>query len=171
MLSPRYLAEHLILPRYLREQGGAAALNAIDGRDADFFIPVWAEAGFRFTPRMVHTANQDFRVGVITLPQPREDTEGYLAAIVGRVSDPSEWGYFVLESSTSLDGTPRTVVGEWSGSKHANFGSGPPFTGNIEDDVVAFIEAVLVICLRRGSAAPASEEQVARPEGFEPPTY
>jgi len=152
VISPRYLAEHLILPRFLRERGGAAALDAIHERDADFFIPVWAEAGFRFTPRMVHTTNQGYRLGLITLPAPREDTEAYFAAIVGSESIPLDWGYFVLESSTSIDGTPRTVIGEWSDGRHMNFGSGPAFTGNLEDDAVAFIESVLEICLRRGSA-------------------
>ncbi|HEX5015397.1 MAG TPA: hypothetical protein VFV72_14715 [Candidatus Limnocylindrales bacterium] len=152
MISPRYLAEHLILPRFLREQGGVMALDAIKERNADFFIPVWMEAGFQFTPRMVHTANQGYRLGLITLPAPREDTEAYFAAIVGNESNPLDWGYFVLESSTSIDGSARTVIGEWSDGRHLNFGSGPPFTGALEDDAVAFIEAVLEICLRRGSA-------------------
>jgi hypothetical protein len=147
MFSPRYLAEHLLLPRHLREKGGAAALDAIARRDEWFFVPVWMEAGFRFTPQMVHVVREDFRVGVISLPRPREDTEAFLAAIVGRLSDPAWWRYFLLESGVSVvDGSPITAIGEWAGGTHRNFGSGPPFTGNAEDDIASFVERVLEIC-------------------------
>ena len=161
MISPRYLAEHLILPRYLREQGAVAALDAIQARNPEFFTPIWMEAGFQFTPRMVHTANQGYRLGLITLPAPRDDTEAYFAAIVGNEANPLDWGYFVLESSTAIDGSARTVIGEWADGQHLNFGSGPAFTGNLEDDAVAFIENVLEICMRRGSAGHVQDPNVS----------
>lgn len=170
MISPRYLAEHLIMPRYLRDQGAVTALDAIRDRNPDFFIPVWMEAGFQFTPRMVHTGAQGYRVGLITLPAPRDDTEGYFAAIVGSEANPLDWGYFVLESSTSIDGSARTVIGEWADGRHLNFGSGPAFTGNLEDDAVAFIERVLEICLQRGSAGYVEGPREASPQASESPS-
>jgi hypothetical protein len=170
VISPRYLAEHLIMPRYLREQGPAAALDAIRDRNPDFFIPVWMEAGFQFTPRMVHTGAQGYRLGLITLPAPRDDTEGYFAAIVGNEANPLDWGYFVLESSTSIDGSTRTVIGEWADGRHLNFGSGPAFTGSLEDDAVAFIESVLEICLKRGSAGYVEGPSDASKQASESPS-
>lgn len=141
MSSPRYLAAHLLLPRLLREKG-AAALEAIEKSDADFFIPVWAEAGFRFTTRLMYLPRGDLRIGVLTLPMPRESTEAYLAAIAGRTSDASLLRYFLWEKSED----PATVIGEWAGSAHRNYGAGPPFTGNLAGDCAKFIDRVAELC-------------------------
>ena len=147
MSSPRYLAEHLIMPRYLREKGAAAALDAVERNDADFFIPVWMEAGFRFSPRFFYQLGEGARIGVLTLPMPREPTEAWLAAIVGAASDPAALRYFLWEKSESvLDDRPRTVLSEWSGSSHLNYGAGPPFTGNLANDCAVFIARVVQIC-------------------------
>jgi hypothetical protein len=147
MSSPRYLAEHLIMPRYLREKGAAAALDAVERNDADFFIPVWMEAGFRFSPRFFYQAAEDVRIAVLTLPMPREPTEAWLAAIAGHASDPGYLRYFLWEKSESLlDDRPGTVLSEWSGSSHLNYGAGPPFTGNLASDCAAFMARVVQIC-------------------------
>lgn len=68
MGSPRYLAEHMLMPRFLREQGAPAVLDAIERNDADFFIPVWMDAGFRFTPKLVYRTRGELLLGVLTLP-------------------------------------------------------------------------------------------------------
>jgi len=130
--SPRYLAEHLVMPRFLREQGATAVLDAIERNQADFFLPVWAEAGFRFTPRLMALARGELRIGVLTLPTPREATEAYLAAIVGKAPDPGVLRYFLWEKSESvLDAKPHTMLSEWAGGAHRNYGEGPPFTGDL----------------------------------------
>ncbi|HEX5611715.1 MAG TPA: hypothetical protein VFX67_03625 [Burkholderiales bacterium] len=141
MSSPRYLAAHLLMPRLLREKG-AAALEAIERNDADFFVPVWAEAGFRFTPRLMYLPRDDLRIGVLTLPMPRESTEAYLAAIVGTASDASLPRYFLWEKGEDAG----TVIGEWAGSAHRNYGAGPPFTGNLAGDCAKFIDRVAELC-------------------------
>ena len=146
MSSPRYLAEHMLMPRFLREKGAGAALDAIERNDADFFIPVWMEAGFRFTPRFFYRSVDDLRVGAMTLPMPRQPTEAWLAAIVGSTSDPGYLRYLLWEQSDSLEGRPRTVISEWSGSGHLNYGYGPPITGNLGNDCAAFLARVVQIC-------------------------
>lgn len=146
MSSPRYLAEHLIMPRFLREKGAGAALDAIERNDADFFIPVWMEAGFRFTPRFSYQAVEGLRVGAMTLPMPRESTEAWLAAIVGAAPDAAYLRYFLWEQSDSSDGSPRTVLSEWSGSGHLNYGDGPPFTRDLANDCAALVARVVQIC-------------------------
>jgi hypothetical protein len=146
MSSPRYLAEHMLMPRFLREKGAGAALDAIERNDADFFIPVWMEAGFRFTPRFFYRTVEDLKVGAMTLPRPRQPTEAWLAAIVGRASDPNDLRYLLWEQSDSVDNRPRTVISEWSGTSHLNYGDGPPFTGDLANDCAAFLARVAQIC-------------------------
>ena len=148
MSSPRYLAAHLILPRFVREKGCGAVLDAIERNDADFFIPVWMEAGFRFTPRFLHQAASGLRLGVLTLPMPRQQTEAWFAAIVSSASDAAYLRYFLWEQGESLDDKPRTVVAEWSGKGHLNYGEGPPFTGDLAGDRAAFVARVIQICAK-----------------------
>ena len=146
MSSPRYIVAHMLLPAFLREQGASAVLDAIERGDDAFFIPVWTRAGMRFSPRFFHVIHGDFRAGVMTLPMPREMTEAYLVAVVGKRSDPAFLRYFLWESGDSADQGQRTVIGEWSGAAHSNYGSGPPFTGDLANDRAAFIERVVQVC-------------------------
>lgn len=146
MSSPRYFAAHLVLPRFVREKGAGVVLDAIERNDADFFIPVWMEAGFRFTPRFLYQATGAFRVGVLTLPMPRQPTEAWFAAIVASAPNPACLRYFLWEQGESLEDKPRTVVAEWSGTGHLNYGDGPPFTGDLAGDRGAFVARVIQIC-------------------------
>ena len=147
MSSPRYIAAHLILPRFVREKGAGAVLDAIERNDADFFIPVWMEAGFRFTPRLLHQLADSLRIGVLTLPMPREPTEAWFAAVVGRPSDLAYLRYFLWDKGESAsDNRPYTEVSEWAGTQHRNFGAGPPFTGDLAGDRAAFVARVAEIC-------------------------
>jgi hypothetical protein len=137
----------MLMPAFLREQGAAAALNAIECGDDAFFIPVWMRAGIRFAPRFFHATHGEFRVGVLTLPMPREMTEAYLAAVIGKRGDPAFLRYFLWESSDSAsDQGSGTVIGEWAEARHSNYGPGPPFTGDLVNDRAAFIERVLMVC-------------------------
>ena len=78
---------------------------------------------------------------------PRQPTEAWLAAIVGSASDPAYLRYLLWERSESLlDERPGTVIGEWAGSIHRNYGDGPQFTGNLADDCAAFLARVVQIC-------------------------
>lgn len=134
------------MPRFVHEQGAVAVLDAIERNDADFFIPVWMQAGFRFSPRLFHQVADGRRTGVLTLPMPREPTEAWLAAIVGSPSDPAYLRYFLWESGETTGGPPLTVIGEWAGSTHRNYGAGPPFTRGLTTDCAAFIARVVQIC-------------------------
>lgn len=121
----------------------------MERNDPDFFIPVWMEAGFRFTPRFFTKQAGPFRVGVMTFPMPREQTEGWLGAIIGRSDAPPWFRYFVWEKSVNImSGADSTVIGEWRASTHMNHGPGPAFTGQLPDDVWTFVDAVLAKCAR-----------------------
>jgi hypothetical protein len=147
MSSPRYLAAHLILPAFLREQGAPALLAAIERADADFFVPVWMQAGFRFSPRFIHRAFGELRIGVLSLPRPRQETEAFFAAVAARVTDLQPARFFLLElAEPAGEGGGRTMIGEWAVTAHRNFGNGPPFSGDFAADAGAFIEQVKRLC-------------------------
>jgi hypothetical protein len=151
--SPRYVAAHFLMPRFLATHQ-LAALDAIERSDADFFIPVWFEAGFRFSPMLIHTRRHGYRFGVITYPMPRASPEAYVGVVVA-FEGAATVRYFTWEESVALsfDGppTPSTVIGEWRDRSHANHGSGPPFTGDIVNDTEAVLEQVMAILLRETS--------------------
>ncbi|MCI0485291.1 MAG: hypothetical protein L0229_01695 [Blastocatellia bacterium] len=80
---------------------------------------------------------------IISMPEPRAIAEAHFIAIVltgelseAVASDQIEFRYFTLECGTHMDGTERTVMCEWSGDTHMNFGDGP------EPDLRKFAEVV-----------------------------
>lgn len=138
--SPRYLAEHVLLPRFLKERGAAAVLSAMQGGDRNYFLPVWMEAGFRFQPRLEFGEVNGLRLGLMSFPSPREAAEAYLAVVVGKASDPAFLRYFLWER-----GEPGTFITEWKGSSHLNHGAGAAFTGSLEEDGFRFLQRVAEI--------------------------
>jgi hypothetical protein len=144
--SPRYLAEHFIMPRFLRERGASACLDAIAAKDDAFFIPVWFEAGFQFRPMFLASTHGPYRLGIMTFPRPRETTEAYVGIVVGRTDNPAFLRYFLWEESVSLmTSEPATVIGEWDGGTHRNYGAGPKFSGSFENDIAELTQRVLAI--------------------------
>jgi hypothetical protein len=138
------MAEFMLLPQHVRERGIGATLDAIERGDAEFFVPVWASAGLRFTPRFVHVAHGAHRIGVLTFPEPQEDTEAYLGALVGRGDDPTFLRYFLLEHALDImQRKPMTIVGEQQESQHMNYGRGPAVTGDLAADARAFVDQVI----------------------------
>jgi len=142
--SPRYIAEHFLFPAFLRAHGIEAVLRAIEFRDSQFFIPIWVEAGFRFTPNLLYSVYDDYRVGTLTFPTPRAITEAFMGVVVGRVSDPKYARYFTWELSVSThDQRPTTVLGEWNDGRHVNYGAGPAPSGNLQSDAWQLVQSVL----------------------------
>jgi hypothetical protein len=144
--SPRYLAEHFLMPQFLADRGANAVLSAIDQKNVDFFQPVWMDAGFRFSPAFLYATQAPYRIGILTFPQPQDVTEAYLGAVLGRTDDPSFLRYFLWEESISFTpGQTATVIGEWTETEHANYGPGPVFTGSLQNDAWEFAKRILAI--------------------------
>jgi hypothetical protein len=120
-------------------------LRAIEYRDSQFFTPLWVEAGMRFTPNLLYADHEGYRIGVLTFPTPRDMTEAYMGAVVGRYDDPQFVRYFTWELSASLMTQERvTVIGEWDAhGRHMNHGGGPLPSGNLPTDVWQFVQAAL----------------------------
>ena len=93
-----------------------------------------------------HVHIKEYPCAIIEMPQPKDTTEAYFTALVAFAKlndkappDPENVSarYFTLELGFSLDGTPRTVLAEWSKDRHINYGDGPKptveaFAGSIE---------------------------------------
>jgi hypothetical protein len=81
---------------------------------------------------------------VVQMPPPRAITEAFFVALVllAAPEDPPErpedarLRYFTLEKGFSLDGSERTVLCEWTETRHVNYGDGPA------PHVEAFVAAV-----------------------------
>src|SRR5436190_4447488 len=110
--SRRYLAEHIYLPRYVREQGAANVLDAISREDEVFFRPVWMEAGFRFTPQMFIVDHGDLQIGVLSLPMPQESPEAYVFAAVGHGKQPQYLRCFLLEQGSGVAAEIMKMLGQ-----------------------------------------------------------
>lgn len=87
---------------------------------------------------------------VVEMPTPRTTTEAFFTALVMLI-DPATSSlpeerknvparYFTLEKGFSLDGTPRTVLGEWTTESHLNYGDGP------EPTLESFVERIAAMC-------------------------
>ena len=158
--SPRYLAEHFLLPRHL-EYHQLDAIEAIERNDQVFFQPVWMRAGFQFEPELVHLERDGYRIGVITFPAPQQPTEAYLGIVVA-APGATQVRYFTWEASESIEvrstalgepiaragnaaghDTATTVIGEWRPTGHTNHGPGPAFTGDLVSDLGAVLARVL----------------------------
>ena len=120
-------------------------LRAIEYRDTQFFAPIWIEAGVRFTPNLLYAEHDGHRIGALTFPTPRDLTEAYMGAVIGRSGDPQFLRYFTWELGINvMDQTRCTVVGEWDAEgRHVNHGAGPMPSGNLPTDVWQFVQAAL----------------------------
>ena len=102
----------------------------------------------------MHKINPQSYAFIVTLPPPKGRAEAHFVAMAVQ-----ERRYFTLEHGLDpRTGDAYTVLCEWQGQKHLNFGAGPPAT------VAAFASAVSDLVNRkiqppvRGSAEPTTRE-------------
>ena len=141
--SPAYALAHYAL-RYLALSDPLRFLAILASPDANTFLDnVLQDVGEKCgTPASFTSADLTVHPGavkghpcaVIEFPEPEQMTEVYMVALVVLVDpssptppDPSdlEARYFTLEMGFTLDDSPRTVLAEWTGDAHANYGDGP----------------------------------------------
>lgn len=68
--------------------------------------------------------NTDYYGVVVQLPKPKRMAEAYFVAIVINDND-DEHLFFTLEYGLNINGSKRTVLGQWENETHHNFGDGP----------------------------------------------
>lgn len=152
MGSQHYYFVHRALPQLLQENTSYYVNGLASEEGPDFLNRVWQKCGEinnenspstglnRFTVKI----SDDCYAVVIRMPEPEDFTEAYYSAIVywpNRPSGPEggepNYRYFTLELGEAEDGSHNTMLCEWQGGRHGNFGEGPP------PDERAFLQAVI----------------------------
>jgi hypothetical protein len=138
-LSPRYLAEHVLLPGLVGSGVGSVLRSISLGDD----YPIAAElerAGLGDQRLHLRYAEVNgVQVGVFTLPPPVDVQDGYMAAFIGRVSDPTYGRYIVCE----LGDGGKPIIGEWAAGNRRTLGDAPAVTGDVDVDLERWLRAVL----------------------------
>ena len=146
--SPHYAFAHLALrhaalgdpPGFLSLLASPRADRWLEALLTDVEIRCGRPAGFAAGDATVHRVRVAARpCAVVELPPPTEATEAHFVALVLLTdlaaldpgADPAsiDWRarFFTLESGFVFPGEPpRTVLGEWTATSHANYGDGPP---------------------------------------------
>lgn len=87
----------------------------------------------------------DFPCAIIKFPDPQKITEAHMVAVIAEVNlnegfpknpDSVQARFLTLEKGYSESDQSITVLGEWSGGTHLNFGEGP------EPSIEAFLETL-----------------------------
>ena len=143
-LSPDYLFAHAALRSQALSQP-LQVLSTLSGPNAeamfeDLIQEVKKEAGkspsFTADQLKVHVQRvSKFPCIVVEFPEPTEMAEVHMVAVIVEINldlqsvpaDPAQVGgrFFTLEKSITLSNEPRTVLGEWTRTEHANYGEGP----------------------------------------------
>lgn len=147
-MTPTYALAHVFFPNLIKLKGHATVMTALERRDLVFFDTLWSQAHLKHQPFAMTTTRQDYRVGVVSLPPPKEMGEAHYIGLVTKPNDPSFFRYFTLEHDYVLAKKEnRTVLAEREGQKHSRRGDGPVLTGNPEADAVAFIDCFMELMI------------------------
>ena len=135
---------HVVIPNVMKLKGAATLVSGMERRDASAFAQVWQQTGVEHTPQVIAKEKGDWRIGVMSLPKPSAMGEAYLCAFVTKKNDPSVTRYFTLEYDYVLaTKTEQTILCEREGSLTKKRGDGSPFTGDVQADASAFVDAIV----------------------------
>ncbi|MBV8760841.1 MAG: hypothetical protein JO257_26340 [Deltaproteobacteria bacterium] len=137
---------HVVLPNLMKLKGAATLVSAIERRDTSPFAQVWQQTGVAHTPQVIAKEKNDYRIGVMSLPAPKEMGEAYMCAFVAKKNDAAITRYFTLEHDYVLATKQnKTVLCEREGQRTAKKGDGPPITGDFQTDATAFVDALMEV--------------------------
>jgi len=137
---------HVVLPNLMKLKGASTVVSAMERRDPSMFQQVWTQTGVAHAPQLVAKERDAWRIGVMSLPAPREMGEAHLCAFVAKKNDTAVTRYFTLEHDYVLaTKSTRTLVCEREGQRTVKHGDGPPITGDFAADASAFVDAVVAV--------------------------
>ena len=131
-----YAIAHQMLPG-LFFQDPEKFIETMQTNGAEFLHYLWKKAGEYSKSNDQNAIRQfavavtpvgDTQIGIITLPTPKFTTEAFFVATVYRPTSsetPQYIRYITLEYGEPLEGDPHTVLCEWQGDIHRNYGDGP----------------------------------------------
>ena len=135
---------NVVLPNLMKLKGAPTVVSAIERRDGAMFQQVFAQTGIQHAPQLVAKEHGDWRIGVCTLPAPKEMGDPHMVAFVAKKNDAAVTRYFTLEHDYVLaTKSDRTVVVEREGARGTKHGDGPPITGDASADASAFVDAIM----------------------------
>jgi hypothetical protein len=143
-MTPTYALAHVFMPNLVKLKGATTVIGVIERKEKFFFDPVWAQAHVEHQPQIYAIERNGFRIGVISLPTPKEMGEAFMVGILTKKDDQAFTRYYLLEHDYVLaKKADRTVVTEREGTKHTKHFDGPVLTGTFETDAAAFVDAFM----------------------------
>lgn len=138
-MDPGWNLSRTLLPSLLRTYGPMFILASIEREDPSAFAGLWQELGIQFAPRMVHVAQEGFRIGVLELPY-LGGVEISMAAVV--VADGEATGrYFLWYAGAEIGGLPQATLCEFDGARDVTYTNVAPFEHGM--DAEPFVREIL----------------------------
>lgn len=143
-MTPAYTLAHVFYPNMIKLKGAATVMSMLERKDKIFFDPLWDQAYVKHNPSILTLTREPYRIGVMTMPAPKEMGEAHMSGLVLEKNKPTPPRYFTLEHDFVLKtNTNRTLLCERDGQKHIKHGDGPVLTGDADKDMQAFLDAFM----------------------------
>ena len=143
-VSPTYALAHTFIPNLIKLKGAATLISALERKEKSFLDQLWQQAYVTHDPKFTAVLREPYRIGVFTLPPPKDLGEAHMVGMVVKKTDPSFTRYYTLEHDYVLaKRADRTLLCERDGQKHTKHGDGPVLTGDFAKDSVAFIDCFM----------------------------
>jgi hypothetical protein len=143
-MTPTYALAHVFIPNLIKLKGAATVISALERKEKIYLDQLWSQAHVTHNPEIAAVLRDPYRIGVLTLPPPKEIGEAYMVGMVVKKGDPVYSRYFTLEHDYVLSKkAERTLLCERDGQNQKKHGDGPALTGDFAKDSVAFIDAFM----------------------------
>ena len=143
-MTPTYALAHVFIPNLIKLKGAATVVSALERKEKVYLDQLWTQAHVTHNPDIAAVLREPYRIGVFTLPPPKEVGEAYMVGMVVKKGDPVYSRYFMLEHDYVLSKkADRTLLTEREGQTHRKHGDGPALTGDFAKDSVAFIDCFM----------------------------
>ena len=136
---------HIVLPNLMKLKGVGPIVTAMERRDVSMFQSVWDQTGVAHKPEVVAKDKASWRIGVMSLPAPKEMGDAYMCAFIAKKNDAAT-RYFTLEHDYVLaTKATRTQLCEREGQRMRKIAEGPAISGDFQKDANAFIDAIMTV--------------------------
>jgi len=143
-MTPTYALAHVFIPNLIKLKGAATVISALERKDMTHLDQLWSQAFVTHNPQFAAVLREPYRIGVFTLPPPKELGEAHMVGMVVKKGDPAFSRYFTLEHDHVLaKKADRTLLCERDGQTHKKHGDGPVLTGDWATDSVAWIDCFM----------------------------
>lgn len=143
-MTPTYALAHVFIPNMIKLKGAATVISALERKEKTYLDQLWSQAHVKHDPQITTVLRDPYRIGVMSLPPPKDLGEAHMVGMVVKKGDPAYARYFTLEHDYVLaKKAERTLVCERDGQTHKKHGDGPALTGTFATDSMAFIDAFM----------------------------